>query len=146
MKYRTGSIGRVIVARFDDDDDFLGELQKLTRQEQIMAGWFQVLGGLRRADAVSGPKEPVMPPEPVWQTVEGAREVLGIGSIFWDGDEPKFHLHSALGHHGDTLLGCVRKNTKVYLILEVLILEIKGINATRPFWDKGGFNRLTFGQ
>ncbi|OGR07861.1 MAG: DNA-binding protein [Deltaproteobacteria bacterium RIFOXYD12_FULL_50_9] len=144
MEYKVGSIGRVIVARFDDGEDFLGSLRDLVTQEQIRAGWFHILGGLRHADAVSGPKEPVMPPDPVWQTVDGAREVLGAGSIFWDGAKPKFHLHSALGHHGETLLGCVRRNTSVYLILEVCILEITGFTATRPFWDKGGFNRLTF--
>ena len=72
------------------------------------------------------------------------REILGAGSIFWDDNEPKIHLHAAMGHHGDTLTACVRKGTKVYLILEVVIFELEGINATRPWYEKGGFNRLTF--
>jgi len=93
---------------------------------------------------VTGPKEPVMPPEPVWAQVTGARETLGSGSIYWDEAEPRIHLHAALGHHGETLTACVRKGTKVYLILEVLILELDGIDATRPWFAQGGFNRLTF--
>ena len=144
MEYRSGTIGRVFSVRFDEGDLFLEELLDLIAKENIRCGWFHVLGGLREADVVTGPKEPTMPPEPVWSQVRGAREVLGAGSIFWDDNEPKIHLHAALGHHGDTLTACVRKGTKVYLILEVIIIELAGINAIRPWYEEGGFNRLTF--
>ena len=144
MDYRKGTIGRVFTVRFDEGDLFLEGLLEIITEEKITNGWFHVLGGLREADVVTGPKEPVMPPEPVWNEVRGARETMGTGSIFWDGDEPKIHLHAALGHHGDTLTACVRKGTKVYLVLEVIIFEIDGINASRPWYEKGGFNRLTF--
>jgi predicted DNA-binding protein with PD1-like motif len=144
MDYRKGTIGRVFTIRFDEGDLFLEGLLKIISEEKITNGWFHVLGGLREADVVTGPKEPVMPPEPVWSEVRGARETMGIGSIFWDGDEPKIHLHAAMGHHGDTLTACVRKGTKVYLVLEVVVFEIDGINASRPWYEEGGFNRLTF--
>lgn len=144
MDYRKGTIGRVFIVRFDEGDLFLEGLLKIISEEKITSGWFHVLGGLREADVVTGPREPVMPPEPVWSEVRGARETMGTGSIFWDGDEPKIHLHAALGHHGDTLTACVRKGTKVYLVLEVVIFEIDGINASRPWYAEGGFNRLTF--
>ena len=144
MDYRQGTTGRVFSIRFDEGEDFLAELISVIKKENIRQGWFQVIGGLRKAEYVTGPKEPVMPPEPVWDQMEGARETLGAGSIFWDGEEPKIHLHAALGHHGDTTIGCVRKGTKVYLILEVLLTEISGIDADRPWYKEGGFNRLTF--
>ena len=144
MDYRKGTIGRVFIVRFDEGDLFLEGLLKIISEEKITSGWFHVLGGLREADVVTGPKEPVMPPEPIWNEVRGARETMGTGSIFWDGEEPKIHLHAALGHHGDTLTACVRKGTKVYLVLEVVICEIDGINASRPWYEEGGFNRLTF--
>lgn len=144
MEYRKGNIGRVFSVRFDEGDLFLEELTKLVIAENIRCAWFHVLGGLREADVVTGPKEPTMPPEPVWREVRGAREVVGTGSIFWDNKEPKIHLHAAMGHHGDTLTACVRKGTKVYLVLEVMIIELDGIDATRPWFTAGGFNRLTF--
>jgi predicted DNA-binding protein with PD1-like motif len=144
MDYRKGSIGRVFIVRFDEGDLFLEGLLKMITEEKITNGWFHVLGGLREADVVIGPKEPVMPPEPVWSEVRGARETIGTGSIFWDGNEPKIHLHAALGNHGETLTACVRKGTKVYLVLEVVIFEIDGIQASRPWYEEGGFNRLTF--
>jgi predicted DNA-binding protein with PD1-like motif len=144
MEYRTGSVGRVFSVRFDEGDLFLEELLHLIKAEHIRCGWFNVLGGLREADVVTGPKEATMPPEPVWSQVRGAREVLGAGSIFWDTDEPRIHLHAAMGHHGDTLTACVRKGTKVYLILEVIIFELSGIDASRPWYQEGGFYRLTY--
>ncbi len=145
MEYKTGSTGRIFAVRFDDGDDFLEEMLRLIKKENIRFGWFHVIGGLRQADVVTGPKEPVMPPEPVWCEIEGARETLGTGSIAWDEkDEPKIHLHAALGHHGDTLTACVRKGTKVYLILEVYIIEVTGVDVSRPWFAEGGFNRLTF--
>ena len=144
MEYATGSMGRVFAVRFDHEDDFLSELRGLVIKENIRSGWFHLLGGLKEVGAVTGPKEPVMPPEPIWRHMQGAREVLGLGSIFWEDDEPRIHLHAALGHHGETVTGCVRKNTKTYLILEAYIIEISGLDAHRPWFAEGGFNRLTF--
>ena len=77
MDYRQGTTGRIFSIRFDDGDDFLEELLGIIRKENIRQGWFQVIGGLRQAEFVTGPKEPVMPPEPVWDSVDGARETLG---------------------------------------------------------------------
>jgi predicted DNA-binding protein with PD1-like motif len=145
MDYRTGTVGRVITIRFDEGDDFLGGLTEVIRKEEIRQGWFHVLGGLREAGVVTGPEKPVMPPMPVWAELDSVRETLGTGSIFWDEeDEPKIHLHAALGHHGDTLTACVRKGTRVYLVLEVIIFELTGFSANRPWYEPGGFNRLTF--
>ncbi|MBU0943818.1 MAG: DNA-binding protein [Proteobacteria bacterium] len=144
MDYRTGSIGRVLSIRFDHGDDLLEGLKEILLTEKIQSGWFQILGGIRQAGVVTGPKEPIMPPDPVWRDVEEAREVLGSGSVHMDGEEPRIHLHAAMGHHGDTLTACIRKNTKVYLILEVILFELQGIDASRPWYEEGGFNRLTF--
>ena len=144
MDYRTGSMGRVLTIRFDHGDDFLEGTKEIVKGEKIRNGWFQILGAVRHADVVIGPEEPVMPPKPIWMKVNEAREVIGTGSIYMDGKEPLIHLHAALGHHGETLTACVRKNTEVYLILEVLLFELIGMDASRPWWEEGGFNRLTF--
>ncbi len=147
MDYRSGKMGRVLVIRFDDGDDFLQELINVVKKESIQAGWFTMIGGLRQAEVVTGPQEPTMPPIPVWATVDGAREVVGIGSVFWDdAGEPKIHLHTALGHHGQTMTACVRKGTKTYLILEVYLTEIIDLQATRPWFPAGQFNQLTFSR
>ncbi len=145
MDYRTGSVARVFSIRFDDGDDFLGGLTELSKKENIRNGWFHVIGGLREADVVTGPREPVMPPEPIWQEVRNARETLGSGSIYRDEhNEPRIHLHAALGHHGETITGCLRKGSKTYLLLEVILFEIAGFEASRPWSPEKGFNIVTF--
>ena len=133
MEYRQGSIGRVFVVRFDEGDDFLNQFLDLIKKEDVRSGWFQILGGLRKAGVVTGPKEPVMPPEPVWENIDDARETIGAGSVYWDEKQPRIHLHAAMGHHGETLTACIRKGTQVYLILELLLFEITGIEAGRPY-------------
>jgi len=145
MEYRTGTVSRVFSIRFDEGEDFLEGMIDFIKKEDIRNGWFHVIGGIREIDLVIGPKEPVMPPDPVWREMRGARETLGSGSVFWDeNNEPRIHLHAALGHHGETVTGCLRKGSKVYLILEVILFEITGFNASRPWYPEGGFNRLTF--
>jgi predicted DNA-binding protein with PD1-like motif len=144
MEYQAGTMGRVFYARLDDGEDLHDGIRHLVTKEKVECAWFQIFGGLRRAGVVIGPREPVMPPDPVWQDVENTREVIGTGSVFWDNDQPLIHLHAALGHHGETLTGCVRRDTKVYLVIELMLVEVKGIDVTRPWFEQGGFNRPTF--
>ncbi len=144
MDYAQGKVGRIFSIRFDHGDDFLLELRQLIEKENVRCAWFHVLGGLLEAEVVIGPQKPVMPPEPVWHGVNEAREVIGFGTVFWNEEEPKIHLHAALGHHGDTLTACVRKGTKTYLILEAFLVEVKDLNASRPWFDKGEFFRISY--
>ena len=48
MDYRSGTVGRVLAIRLDDGDDFLQELINVVKKENINAGWFTMIGGLRR--------------------------------------------------------------------------------------------------
>ena len=144
MEYRTGSIGRVVSIRFDHGDDFFTGLREILLQEKIRKAWFQVIGALDRAGMVIGPKEAVIPPDPVWRDVDGASELIGCGSVYMDGDEPKVHLHGSLGEHGTTLTGCIRRDTRVYLLLEVVLFELIGIDALRPRDEVLGVNRVVF--
>lgn len=144
MEYQAGKTGRVFYVRFDNGEDLHEGIRDLVTRENIRCAWFQIFGGLRQAGVVTGPKEPVMPPEPVWREVADTREVLGMGSVFWDDEQPLIHLHAAMGHHGDTLTGCVRRDSQVYLVIELMLIEVTGIEVTRPWFAKGGFNRPTF--
>ena len=144
MEYQAGQTGRVFYVRFDDGEDLHEGIRELVTREEVRCAWFQIFGGLRRAGVVIGPREPVMPPDPIWQDVRDTREVIGTGSVFWDDDKPLIHLHAAMGHHGETLTACVRKNTRVYLVIELMLLEVTGIDVTRPWFGQGGFNRPTF--
>jgi len=144
MEYRAGKAGRVFYARLDDGDDLHEGIKELVVREDVRCAWFHIFGGLRSAGVVIGPREPVMPPDPVWKEVEDAREIIGTGTVFWDKDTPLIHLHAAMGHHGDTLTGCVRRNSRVYLVIELMLVEVTEIEVTRPWFTEGGFNRPAF--
>lgn len=144
MDYRIGAVGRVIALRFDHGEDFLAGLQDIVLKEKVASGWFQIIGALDQARVVTGPKEPVVPPDPVWRKVDTVCEVVGTGSVHLDNGEPKIHLHAALGDHGETLTACVRRDSRVYLTLEVLLFELLGLKASRPWDEQGGFSKLNF--
>ena len=131
MKYQTGRMGRVIVVRFEDRDDVIRGLAEIAKKEGIKAGIVQIVGGMREGDIVVGPESEEMPPKPVWKSLGESHEVFGFGTIFWQGDEPKIHFHGAFGKKEMVKVGCLRKNSETFLVLEAVIIEIEGINAKR---------------
>ena len=142
MRYTQGSFGRVFVLKFEDKDDLLEELKGIAKKETIRAGTIMLLGGMRSAGVVSGPREPVIPPEPMWVNFSDGREVLGFGTLFWKGDDPVIHLHGAIGREKETFVGCVRKDSSVFLVMEAVIMEIQGIKARKEFDETTGLVML----
>ncbi len=106
-----------------------------------------ITGGLRKADVVVGPKLEKPSLEPNFRNFDGPGEVLGVGTIYRDNqDKPKMHLHSAIGKGETTIVGCPRGGAKTFLILEVTIIEMLGINAARLPDAETGINLLSFKQ
>jgi len=131
MKYQTGKPGRVLVAKFEDHDDVLANLVGLAKTEDIRAGIFYLVGGMREGKIVVGPETDVVPPIPVWKTLGECHEVVGLGTIFWQGDEPRVHFHGAFGKKDMVKVGCLREQSETFLVLEAVIIEMEGITATR---------------
>jgi hypothetical protein len=142
MQYTTGKIGRVFLLKFKDDDILTEELVKFARKEKLKAATMVFLGALKKGDLVTGPKKPVIPPEPNWVSFKDAWEVMGIGSIFTNKLGPQVHVHAAMGKKLNTLIGCVRKKTKVFLVIEAVVFELKGVNATKDIDLATGLNLL----
>ncbi|MBI4633826.1 MAG: DNA-binding protein [Deltaproteobacteria bacterium] len=146
MQYRQGSFGRVFLLKFEDHDDLLAEIKKLARTEKVNVGTVMLLGGMRTAGVVAGPREAVIPPEPLWKEFSDAREVLGFGTFFYkgEGDEPVLHLHGAIGRGGETITGCIRRDGTVFLVIEAVITEILGTDAYKAHDDATGVAMLKF--
>lgn len=144
MQYQQGSIGRVIVAKIEHGDDLLLELNKLLRVEHITSGLMFIIGALQSGAMVVGPETDSVPPEPVWKEFQEGREVLGMATVFSADGEPVIHLHAALGRGEDTWTGCVRKDTQVYLVVEVVLLELLGSGAIRTLDALTGLSLLGF--
>jgi len=142
MNYRIGEPGRIVVARFQDGDQILQGLGDIAKKENIRAAVFYLVGGMKGGRFVVGPEREEMPPVPVWRELNESHEIVGLGTIFWQGDEPKLHFHGAYAKRDDVKAGCMRENAETFLVLEAIIMEIKGVNAMRELDSISGMSLL----
>lgn len=138
MEYRVGRIGRAIVARLEDGDDIIESIAEIAKKEDIRSAVFNLIGGIQSGNIVVGPEEETLPPKPVWRDIRESNEVLGVGTIFWQEDEPKIHFHGSFGKRDAVKVGCLRGTSQTFLVLEVIIFEIEGIDAKRELDQKSG--------
>lgn len=138
MQYRVGRMGRVIVARFEDREDILENLAEIARNENIRSAVFNLIGGIKAGKIVVGPEEEILPPKPVWRAIQESTEVIGVGTIFWHENEPKIHFHGSFGKRDAVKVGCLRGPSETFLVLEVVIFEIDGIDAKREVDQESG--------
>jgi predicted DNA-binding protein with PD1-like motif len=131
MKYKIGRPGRIVVVRFEDKDDILENLVEIARREKLRAAVVYVVGGMREGNIVVGPEKEEFPPTPVWKRLGESHEVVGLGTIFWQGEDPKVHFHGAFGKKDSVKVGCLRENAETFLVLEAVIMEIEGVDARR---------------
>jgi uncharacterized protein len=146
MEYAKGRIGRVFTVRIDHGDDLILELIKLAELECIESAVFTLLGALKEGNLVTGPKESMRPPEPVWSGFDNVHEILGIGNIFLEDGKPKIHLHVGTGRGDSVKLGCLRGESEVFMVVEAFILELEGISARRVTDNEQGFAPVSFGK
>ena len=131
MEYSQGKIGRVFVVTLTEGEEVYPCLEELARKEQLDSAVALCIGGIRRGKVVTGPKDPRGRLEPIYQEFNDAREVLGIGTLFWDSEQPRLHFHVGIGRDREALVGCARGGASVYLIQEVILIEITRIGARR---------------
>jgi len=142
MEYDIGRTGRVIVARGFEGENLYAEIEGIAARENIRAAAVVLIGGLRRAKVVVGPKSPTGPIEPQYTEFDDAREVAGAGTIFWDDAKPVLHLHAAIGRGDEPIVGCPRGGASVFCVLEAVIIEIEGIDAARVLDQELGLKLL----
>jgi len=142
MKYQLGEAGRIAVARFEDGENVLQGLIDIAKKEDIRAGVIYLVGGMKGGRFVVGPEKEDFPPVPIWREIRESHEVLGLGTIFWQNDEPKIHFHGAFGKRDDVRVGCLREMSETFLVLEAIVIEIKGVTAVRAFDPASGLALL----
>ncbi|MDA8123398.1 MAG: DUF296 domain-containing protein [Deltaproteobacteria bacterium] len=143
MHYKAGSIGKVLLARFDHGEQIVPALLDLCEKERISSGWFFLFGALAAGRMVTGPKEACLPPEPVWTDFSQPHEIVGTGSVAEKEGAPSIHLHASMGRGKEVLTGCIRKDGEVFLVVEALVLEIAGVSASRKQDAKSGLELLS---
>lgn len=143
MNYSEGSTGRVIIARFDDGEEFISGMKELILKAQVTSAVIFFLGAFRSGKIVAGPVSDNIPPEPYWVSFGNPSEVVGIGTLFESDGEPSIHMHGSLGRGTQSLTGCFREIAEVFLIVEVVILEIVNTGARRIHDPDSGLSLLS---
>jgi uncharacterized protein len=146
MNYQVGQVGRTFVARFEDGEPVIQPLIELIRRENVRAAVLYLLGGIKKGRIVVGPEREESPPTPEWRELPESHETVAIGTVFWQGSEPKIHLHGAFGKKDAVRVGCLREQGEAFIILEAIILELAGITATRALDPASNMVLMTFGE
>ncbi|MEW6571553.1 MAG: DUF296 domain-containing protein [Nitrospirota bacterium] len=142
MKYSIGRAGRIIISRFEDGEDILQNIIDISKKENVRTAIVYLIGGIKKGRVVVGPEKEELPPNPIWSEIRESHEVLGIGTIFWEKDEPKIHFHGAFGKKDVAKVGCLRENSETFLIMEAIIVEIEGVDARRELDQASGLTLL----
>ena len=144
MKIAEGKIGRVFILRLEDGDIIPDCIEEFAREKGVGTGHAVIVGGVGSGQVVVGPRiSENMPPDPMLLPVDGAHEVLASGIIVPDEKgNPVLHIHGALGRSGSTLTGCLRPGVTTWLVGEVVLYEILGIDAKRVKDKRSGFTLL----
>ena len=144
MKYEEVKQGRSFILKFEHRDNFLEELTSFVKEKRIMAGKIEIIGAFKKAGGSVGPQKDELPVNPIIIDVNKVKEVLGIGTIFWHENEPKIHIHSAIGHESDLNLMCIRSNAEVFIVIEAILQEYVETTAKRKMDDEVKMPLLNF--
>lgn len=145
MRYTEGSLGRVFVARLNDGESVYDAVQEIARTEDVRCGVVLALGGIRWGKVVTGPEKPHGKVTPHVEQFDDARELVGVGTLFPQDGRPSLHFHAGIGRGASTLVGCPRVGMAAYLVLEVIVIEVVGVEASRVLDAASGVHLLTLG-
>lgn len=141
MKACEGQIGRVFLLRLEDGDMVPGCIEHFAEEKGVSAGHVILVGGIGGGELVVGPRHSnERPLQPMLLPIDGAHEVVGVGVLAPNEDEkPILHIHAALGRSGQTVSGCLRPGVTTWLVAEVILYEILGVDARRVRDEESGF-------
>jgi predicted DNA-binding protein with PD1-like motif len=142
MDYTQGTLGRVFVARLDDGESVYDAVHEIARRERLSSAAVLAVGGVRRGKVVTGPESVTGKIVPHVEEFDDARELVGIGTLFRQDGEPSLHFHAGIGRGASALVGCPRVEMSVFLVLEVVIIELLGVEAERRLDPESGVHLL----
>ena len=147
MRATEGTIGRVFILRLEDGDVVPECIERFAAEQGVSHGQVVLIGGVGGGQVVVGPRDSdTMPPDPMLLPVDGTHEVAAVGVLApGDGGRPALHIHGALGRSGHTLTGCLRHGVRTWVVLEAVLYEIVGAQATRRTDATTGFPLLQVG-
>ena len=145
MQYSEGQLGRIFALRLEDGEPMPQTLEDFLAGQGITHGLAFMVGGADDGSKlVVGPEEGrTLPVNPMVTALIGVHEILGVGTIFPDETgRPVLHMHGACGRRESTITGCIRAGIQAWHILEIVVIEITGLQAARLPDAQTGFHLL----
>ncbi len=144
MKAAEGKVGRVFVIRLEDGDIIPNCLEQFAAEKEIKVALVTMISGVDSGKVISGPKKSnQMPIDPITSAIDGAHELVAAGLIASDEEgQPKLHIHGAFARAGKVTGGCMRLGVRTWLVGEVVIIEILGVDSKRVLDKRSNFSLL----
>lgn len=145
MKYTEGKIGRIFILRLENGDKLPDSIEKFAENHKINSALVFFLGGANKeSKIIVGPKNnKSLKPNPMTKLLKGVSESHGLGTIFLNEEKkPKLHMHASFGRKAKTITGCVRKGVDIWLVGEIVIIEMLDTSAIRKKDITSGFELL----
>lgn len=143
MKFQESKLGKIVFARLYEDEDLLEAIASVSKQAKISAGFFTLIGTLKKAKIGfyrDGNYEPI--------EIFGPLEVVScIGNISLKEKMPIAHAHLVVSDEkgqtfgGHTLPGCLISVTG-----ELMLVEASGMKLERRFDEKTRLNLWSFDE
>ncbi len=149
MQYSEGKIGRVFAIRLEHGEPMPGTLEEFAAKEGIQSGLAIMVGGAEEdSKLVVGPEDgSMLPVTPMLTALCGVHEVAAVGTLFPDEQgSPVLHMHAACGRQDGSITGCIREGIVTWQILEVILIEVTGLDAARIEDSATGFQLLECGS
>lgn len=134
MDFTEAKLGRIFILRLKQDETLHEVIEKFAAEKQVSSALCFFLGGAEEeSKVVVGPKDGIgCTIDPMVTLLRGVHEAVGVGTIFANVEgKPKLHMHASFGRNDNAITGCVRKGVDIWLIGEVVILEMTGSSARR---------------
>jgi predicted DNA-binding protein with PD1-like motif len=126
----------------NDGESVYEAVEEIARKEGVDSATVLAVGGIRKGKVVTGPESPTGKIVPHYEEFDDARELIGVGMVFLQDGAPALHFHAGIGRGDSALVGCPRAGMSVFLVLEVVIIELLGVQAARAIDEKAGLHLL----
>jgi len=141
MKFQESKLGKVAFARLYEDEDLLEAIASASKQTKISAGFFTLIGTLKRAKIGfyrDGNYEPIEIAEPL--------EIVScIGNVSLKEKVPIVHAHIAVSDEkGQTFGGHILPGCLISVTGELTLVEAVGTKLERRLDEKTKLNLWSF--
>jgi predicted DNA-binding protein with PD1-like motif len=145
MQFSQAKQGRIFVIRLEDGEILHETIEQFAATQGIKAAYMIIIGGAdSQSRLVVGPENGrSVPINPLVHELDNTHEIVGTGTLFPDEEgRPVLHMHVASGRLDSTITGCVRTGVKIWLVAEIILIELLETTATRRVEPGSGFKLL----